>query len=160
MTLASLLSISAAPAIALDETWNIDVYVTDATPNDPCDGYVPSNSAATWSPDPVVSYPETNTNDVFYEDGSVPFAVSLNLMEGYLDDCVLGYMPDGPDGSIVSTFTAISNDITATTSCDSGCNAYDVYFSGSQVSGLLDVTSSNAIGTRSGTLNVTWTPAD
>jgi hypothetical protein len=161
MTLASLLSITAAPAIAADETWNIDVYVTDSTPSDPCDGYVPNNLAAMWSPDPVVSYPETQTNDIYYDDGSVPFGVSLNFSEGYQDSCLFGQIPDGPDGSVVSTFTPISSDITGTTSCDSGCNAYDVYLSGnSQVSGTLDVTGSNAVGTRSGSLSITWTPAD
>lgn len=162
VTLGSLFSFSAAPAMAYDNQWGVDVYVTDSTPEyDPCADFIGDYTAATWSPDMSVTYSEGQTNDVYVDDGSVPFSVGLNFTQASATNCNSDPSFYNPDGSVVSTFTAISSDITGTTSCDLSCYATDVYqTASSEITGSLDVTASNTVETRSGTLNVTWTPSD
>lgn len=161
MTLGSLLGISAAPAMAYEQEWGVDVYVTDSTPPfDPCEDFFSEFTAATWSPDTSVTYSEGQTNDVYTDDGSVPFSVDLNFTQASSTVCESDPSLSNPDGSVVSSFVAISSDITGTTSCDLTCDATDVYQSSSQITGALDVTGSNIVEIRSGTLTVTWTPAD
>lgn len=160
MTLGSLFGISAAPAVAAEQEWGVDVYVTDSTPYDPCSEFTSDYTAATWSPDTSVTYSEGQTNDVYTDDGSVPFSVGLNFTQAISTVCNSDPNYFAPDGSVVSSFVASSSDITGTTSCDLPCYATDVYQSSSQVTGTLDVSGSNTVETRSGTLTVTWTPAD
>jgi hypothetical protein len=161
MTLGSLFSISAVPAMADERNWDLDVYVTDSTPTDPCIDVPTTTDPATWTPDTSVSYTEGQTNDVYVDDGNVPFTVGLNFMTGTTYVCGQDPYSVAPSGSVVSSFTAISEDISGTTSCDTGCTAENNYlYDSSVISGTLSVFTSNAVGTRSGTLNVTWTPAD
>lgn len=161
MTLGSLFSISAAPAMAESQNWDLEVYVTDSTPSDPCLDVPTTTDPATWTPDTSVSYTEGQTNDVYVDDGNVPFTVGLNFMTGTTYVCGSDPYSVAPSGSVVSSFTAISSDITGTTSCDTGCTAENNYlYDSSVISGTLSVFGSNAVETRSGTLSVTWTPAD
>ena len=167
MTIGSLIGITAVPALASDSAnWNLEVTVYGADePYDPCIDFVADVIPASWAPDPAVNYtdPETNTYDVYQDDGLVAFNVSLAFAAGSTTTCNGDPLANIPDGTVVSTFAATTdpNNITVTADCDVNCNAMDLYQDlSSVVNGTIDVTGSLTNETRTGVFTLTWTPAD
>jgi len=163
LTATSLFGITAAPAMAYDESWTLEVEVIGDEPYDPCLDFFSTVTPASWAPTNIVNYPEAsgNANDVYADDGYVDFNVNLGFATGSATQCPGDPSTLQPDGQVVSEFTAISSDISASAlDCVSGCNANTVYQDMySIISGTLDVTSSTTPELRTGTLIVTWTPA-
>lgn len=166
LTAVSLFTMSAAPALAVPAesdsgSWTLEVDVTGNFEFDPCADFVPDSAPASWSPDPVVNYYDGgNDETVSVDDGWVAFEVDVNFSPGFYTVCLDDPLVLNPEGSVVSSFVAIDSDIYAAADCDLDCPALGLYQDGSLIRGVIDVTSSEAPGTRTGTLTVTWTPAD
>lgn len=165
LTLGSVLGFSAVPAMAVEntETWTLEVEVRDTPQSDPCADFQSVVEPASWSPDTQVVYGDAdgNVSDLASDDGLVNFSVDLSFSEGSETVCNQDPLTLTPAGSLVSSFEPISNDISATTDCDNGCDASGNFENeNSIVGGTINVASSRTVETRSGTLTVTWTPAD
>jgi len=164
MSAASLLGITAVPSMAVENEWAIEIFVSN---DDPCvglqDGALSETTAATWSPDPEVTYNNTQTATVFRGEIKKGISVTLGWEAGTSTAC-----RDGASSSTVVahtgtlrsafespddlTFSAIQCFVTV-------CSAPDNFqYDASTISGQITVPSTATVGRKTGTLTVTWTP--
>jgi hypothetical protein len=153
LAIGSLVVVSAMPASANEESWNLEVNVVDT-------GCAPSVTAPTWSPISTVTYSQGNEIDLDYQyqasDSWVHFTVNLGFEQG-MDNCTS--TPVDPYGTVVSSFNDPEGVLTPYyLYCSDSCNALTVWMDGSEIEGVLDASQATTVGTETGTLTVVWTP--
>lgn len=146
--------LSSSPALAVDESWNLEVQVSDTSCIDPI-------TVPTWSPDANVYYIQGNDVDLnMYSPnppGLVNFSVGLGLQSG-TDNCTM--MPINPSGDVVASVTSLDPELTMDAlDCETtACSAETLYQNTNTIYGAIDATGVSTTGLKSGILTVVWTP--
>ena len=151
LAIGSLVAVSAMPAAANEESWNLEVTVVDT-------GCQPNIVAPTWSPDSEITYINPNEVDLDTLDVAylVPFSVDLGFAQGS-DNCTL--TPIDPTGDVVASFDDPEGVLTLDVlDCLASCSAFNLYLGNSSIGGTINASLATAIGTETGTLTVVWTP--
>jgi hypothetical protein len=153
----SFAGLTSLPAVAEESSWTLEVDVSDTTCTTP-------DTAATWSPDPSVSYTFDNDVDLnpsaINPPGLLPFSVGLGLYPGS-DNC--DFISIDPTGYIEASVTGLDPELTMEEldcSSISICDAGMLYINNNSIMGTIDASGVTTIGTKTGTLTVVWTPAD
>jgi hypothetical protein len=157
-TIGSFAALTSLPAVALEESWTLEVNVSDTSCTTP-------DTPPSWNPDPSVSYTYDNDVDLnpfsMNPPGLVLFSVGLGLLEGSQGCDPFG--PISPSGEIEASVTGLDSelsmaelDCTSLTVCDAGT----LYINNNSIMGTIDATGVTTIGDKTGTLTVVWTPSD
>lgn len=151
-TFASLIGVAAAPATAAEDSWTLEVDVSNSC--------VSNLTPVSWGPHDSPAYEMGNDVDLTANPAWLPFSVYLGFEPGY-DDCALASVY--PSGTVESSFSTTDSELAINyLQCSnvSPCDAGTVYAEGSFVIGELDVSAITSEGTKSGSLTVVWTPED
>jgi hypothetical protein len=149
-TFASLIGVAAVPATAAEDSWTLEVNVSDSC--------VPSITPASWGPHDFPAYEMGNDVDLTANPAWLPFSVYLGFAPGY-DECEMASVD--PSGTVQSSFSTTDLELAINSlqcSNDSPCNAGALYTDGSFLIGELDVSGITTEGSKSGSLTVVWTP--
>ncbi len=153
LAIGSLVALSAMPAAANEESWNLEVNAVDT-------GCRTSVTPPTWSPNLTVTYAYGNEVDLDYQydpaDSQVHFSVNLGFDQG-IDNCTNENID--PYGTVVSSFEDPEGVLTPYyLYCSDSCMALTVWMDSSEIEGVLDASQATTVGTETGTLTVVWTP--
>jgi hypothetical protein len=151
----SFVGLTSLPAFAYEDSWTLEVNVSDTTctapPTDP-----------TWSPNPSVIFLDGNDVDTDPFSANPPrliaFYVELGIEAG-LDNCTTWNIE--PSGTIVAEVTLLDPELSMEIlDCTGGCGASTLWSTYGTISGTIDASEVTTPGLKTGTLAVVWTPAD
>lgn len=178
MTVGSLLGVIASPAMAATykDTWDIEVVVEN---EDFCFPDDTKNTAASWAPDPAVTYVNMgNLNDNVVDaldlpaDQVVNFSVDLKFEAGNNSRGCSDIGTLEPTGQVYASFLADipvsgfpalvldSLDCYDPLDPNFGCTVATVVSNGDKIAGVLNPSADETPGTRTGELTVEWVPAE
>ena len=153
----SFVGLTSLPAFAYEDSWTLEVNVSDTTCTDPIED--PS-----WSPDVNVTYLYSNDVDLnpsaYNPPGLLNFSVGLGLTPGY-DPCTTWNVD--VSGDVEASVTELDGELSMSAlDCSSStiCDAFTLYTGGNEILGTIDASAVTTTGLKTGVLTVVWTPAD
>jgi hypothetical protein len=161
-TFVLLVGSASLPATAAEDSWTLEVNVSDTSCADPI-------TEASWSPDSSVTYIASNEVDLdpFAPNaaGLIPFDIGLGLTPGY-DPCTTWNVD--VTGDVEAWVTSLDAELSmeemdcspSTLVTTPVCDAYLLYLNNNSIAGTIDASAVTTTGLKTGSLTVVWTPAD